>query len=52
MKNRMIIHISGVVQGIGFRPYIYALAMKHHLAGFVLNNTEGVYVEVEGADMR
>ncbi len=50
MKNRMIINIRGVVQGIGFRPYIYALAKKHHLAGFVLNNSEGVYIEVEGND--
>lgn len=40
---------SGIVQGVGFRPYIYRLARDHGLAGFVRNRPEGVIVEIEGA---
>ncbi len=50
MKRRVLINIRGIVQGVGFRPYIYALAKENNLAGFVLNNTMGVYIEVEGSD--
>ncbi len=50
METRVIINIKGVVQGVGFRPYIYALAREHNLSGFVLNNTEGVYIEAEGSN--
>ena len=38
----------GMVQGVGFRPFIYRLAVKNHLTGFVQNRPEGVTVEVEG----
>ncbi len=51
MKSRALIQIRGVVQGVGFRPYIYALARNHNLSGFVLNNTQGVYIEVEGSEL-
>ena len=40
--------ISGVVQGVGFRPFVYSLALRHGLAGFVGNDSSGVFVEVEG----
>jgi len=40
--------ISGIVQGVGFRPYVYKLALKHQLFGFVLNNSNGVIIEIEG----
>ncbi len=40
--------IEGIVQGVGFRPFIYNLAQQHHLKGYVLNNPEGVQVEIEG----
>ncbi|HUH65644.1 MAG TPA: carbamoyltransferase HypF [Syntrophales bacterium] len=40
---------SGVVQGVGFRPFIYRTAKKYSLAGFVKNSPDGVIVEVEGA---
>lgn len=42
------IRVNGVVQGVGFRPFIYKLATQEHLKGFVLNNTGGVEIEVEG----
>ena len=37
------------MQGVGFRPYVYNLARRHGLAGFVLNSPRGVFIEVEGA---
>ncbi|MFZ0273708.1 MAG: carbamoyltransferase HypF [Acidobacteriaceae bacterium] len=40
--------IRGVVQGVGFRPYVYNLARRFSLAGFVLNSPRGVFIEVEG----
>jgi hydrogenase maturation protein HypF len=36
------------VQGVGFPPYVYNLARRHGLAGFVLNSPRGVFIEVEG----
>jgi len=48
-KHRSIrIDIQGVVQGVGFRPYIYNLAVEHGLSGYVGNNSDGVEIEVEG----
>ena len=40
--------MRGVVQGVGFRPYVYNLARRCDLAGFVLNSPRGVFIEVEG----
>ncbi len=40
--------MRGVVQGVGFRPFVYRLARRHGLAGFVLNDGDGVLVEAEG----
>ena len=40
--------IEGIVQGVGFRPFIYSLAKRHNLNGYVLNNPQGVQVEIEG----
>ena len=45
-RSRLV--ITGVVQGVGFRPFIYRLARSLNLGGWVLNSTEGVIVEVEG----
>jgi hydrogenase maturation protein HypF len=39
---------TGIVQGVGFRPFIYRLARRHDLAGWVRNHSAGVYAEVEG----
>jgi len=44
------LEIRGLVQGIGFRPFIYQLACRHGLSGRVANTPEGVSVEVEGPD--
>jgi hydrogenase maturation protein HypF len=43
------ISVRGIVQGVGFRPFVYGLAVKHGLKGFVYNTSEDVKIEVEGA---
>lgn len=40
------ITVTGVVQGVGFRPFIYRLAKKHKLSGSVTNTTEGVFIYI------
>ncbi len=40
---------EGVVQGVGFRPFVYKLALKYALKGFVNNSSEGVFLEIEGS---
>ncbi len=51
-KRRLRVEIQGAVQGVGFRPYIYRLAVELGLAGWVLNDTRGVFIEVEGPASR
>ena len=41
-------HIKGQVQGVGFRPFVYKMATKFNLKGFVQNNNIGVDIEIEG----
>lgn len=48
-RARTRLHVEGVVQGVGFRPFVYALARELGLAGSVANAAGGVVVEVEGA---
>jgi hydrogenase maturation protein HypF len=45
---RVAVRITGVVQGVGFRPFIYRLASQQRLVGFVNNDGRGVYIEVQG----
>jgi hydrogenase maturation protein HypF len=46
---RIRFHFSGIVQGVGFRPFIYRLAVRNGLTGLVQNRTDGVTAEVEGS---
>jgi hydrogenase maturation protein HypF len=48
IQERWEVSVRGIVQGVGFRPFVYALALRHGLAGLVRNDAEGVHVEVEG----
>ena len=50
MRQRKAILVEGLVQGVGFRPFIYHLATSHNLAGWVLNTENGVEIEVEGSN--
>ncbi|KPG00840.1 carbamoyltransferase [Rhodopseudomonas sp. AAP120] len=45
---RARVRVRGAVQGVGFRPFVYALAQRYRLGGFVANDPEGVLIEVEG----
>ena len=49
---RTLVRVEGVVQGVGFRPFVYALATRLGLAGHVGNDARGVFVEVEGPEPR
>ena len=42
------ISVRGIVQGVGFRPFVYGLATRHNLKGWVCNTSEDVRIEVEG----
>ncbi|HEX2180410.1 MAG TPA: carbamoyltransferase HypF, partial [Actinomycetota bacterium] len=48
MLVRRQFRVSGIVQGVGFRPFVFNLATRLGLAGFVLNDSAGVLIEVEG----
>jgi hydrogenase maturation protein HypF len=48
--RRLKIAIRGVVQGVGFRPFIYRLAREEGLGGWVKNSPQGVFIEVEGPE--
>ena len=50
MHPRIKILVKGIVQGVGFRPFIYNLANSLNLKGFVMNSSGGVVIEIEGDD--
>jgi len=47
-KKRIKIRIHGAVQGVGFRPFVFKIADRYQLTGFVRNNSQGVLIEAEG----
>ena len=49
MASACSIRVRGVVQGVGFRPFVYRLARANTLSGWVLNGDEGVEIHLEGA---
>ncbi len=44
--------IKGIVQGVGFRPHVYRLAMEYDLKGWVLNSSSGIFMEIEGEEQK
>ncbi|HWQ61129.1 MAG TPA: carbamoyltransferase HypF, partial [Negativicutes bacterium] len=46
--ERVKITVAGIVQGVGFRPFVYNLARRHRLCGWVINDACGVEIEAEG----
>ena len=50
MEKHLKIHLTGAVQGVGFRPFVYNLAKRLNLNGYVINDTHGVIIEIEGKE--
>jgi hydrogenase maturation protein HypF len=50
MKSACSIRVRGVVQGVGFRPFVYRLARANTLGGWVLNGEQGVEIFLEGTE--
>ncbi|GIV98150.1 MAG: hypothetical protein KatS3mg057_2807 [Herpetosiphonaceae bacterium] len=48
MRERRRLRIRGIVQGVGFRPFVYEQALRCGLAGYVRNDSAGVTIEIEG----
>ena len=44
--NGVRIHVTGIVQGVGFRPFVYSLAQELSLTGWVRNTSAGVDIEL------
>jgi hydrogenase maturation protein HypF len=51
-RIRTLVQVEGVVQGVGFRPFVYSLATRLGLAGHVGNDAAGVFIEIEGPPRR
>lgn len=47
-QHRKHLRVRGIVQGVGFRPFVYRLAHELDLRGFVGNDSSGVFIEIEG----
>ena len=48
MREALDIRVKGVVQGVGFRPFVYRLAKRFLISGWVLNGVDGVFIHAEG----
>ena len=44
------VKVNGIVQGVGFRPHVYRLAVEYNLKGWIINSSTGVILEVEGKE--
>ncbi len=47
-EERRALRVNGIVQGVGFRPFVYRLALRYGLKGFIRNTSSGVLIEVQG----
>lgn len=47
-RQGLQIHVSGIVQGVGFRPFVYSLAHRYDLNGWVRNSSSGVDIAIDG----
>jgi hydrogenase maturation protein HypF len=52
IRERRIAQVRGIVQGVGFRPFVYRLALEEGLSGLIGNDTSGVLIEIEGPPER
>gem|GEM_PF-2367290 len=43
--------VKGTVQGVGFRPFVYRIALENQLSGWVNNTSKGVVMEIQGAEV-
>jgi hydrogenase maturation protein HypF len=50
INSAKAIHIKGLVQGVGFRPFVYRLALENHISGWVENGNDGVRIHAEGSE--
>jgi hydrogenase maturation protein HypF len=50
--ERRRLRVTGTVQGVGFRPFVYRSAVELGLSGFVANDSKGVVIEAEGPPER
>lgn len=48
--QRLQLKVFGLVQGVGFRPYVYRLATALNLSGFIRNDPYGVHIEIQGTE--
>lgn len=48
IPQRLSLHVEGIVQGVGFRPFVYTLARSVGVTGWVKNTAQGVFIEIEG----
>jgi hydrogenase maturation protein HypF len=48
--KRLFLKVEGIVQGVGFRPFVYNQAVFFNLKGWINNNSDGVYIDIEGQE--
>ena len=44
----LLIRVEGLVQGVGFRPFVYRLAKHHKINGWIMNRNDAVMIKIEG----